>query len=239
MFSRYKLGLNLPDPRRVAAVPNLSAGLHGDPLLSETPRDWALGRPWDDDVLGNDVLGDCGPAAAVNVLKLVADVAGYPSAFTSSDALDAYRRMGWDGTEATDNGVVLCDLMSMWQREGIGGIKLDMVCRVGYLEPKHLATAVAIGGPLIVGVELTNACKSTDRWDAAAADDAGVWGYHAIMVYAFSPGLIRAKSWGQPVDITQEFLTRRCREAYLPVCESMRVPSGASYQRLLEIVRSL
>lgn len=51
MFSHCKLGLKEHDPVRVAAVPALHAALPSDPLLCEVPRDWQLGRAWDDDDL--------------------------------------------------------------------------------------------------------------------------------------------------------------------------------------------
>jgi hypothetical protein len=242
MFSHCKLGLKPRDPWRVSGVRPLHTLVASDPLIAEVPRDWAQGRPWDDDVLGNsppDDLGDCGPAACVNALKLISDVAGLGRTFTKADALAAYEAMGWDGTPATDNGVVLLDLLEHWQDNGIGGIRLDCFFRVGFDDPAHLATALAMGGPLIAGFTLPNACQTTDQWDAAAAADTSVWGGHAVMVHAFSPGLIRVKSWGKPVDITPEFLAAKCTEMYLPCSEAFRVPGALNYISLLQLAGKL
>lgn len=240
MWSRFKLGLRPPNPARYARVKAFHPSLLPiDPLESTTPRDWAKGCPWDDDVLDNDVLGDCGPAAAVNWLKLMALVCGRDRLlFTVDDALEAYRRLGYDGTPATDNGVVLLDLMELWQSEGIGGFKLDCFFRIDHLDPVHLATAVAVGGPLIVGATLSETCLTTDTWGDACAQDTRIAGGHAILYMSDSPGGGNAKSWGCAVFNTASFRIRRWDEAYLPVCRDL-CPPGVDVERLITLAGQL
>jgi hypothetical protein len=238
MFAEHRLGLKSHDPERIARVVRLTpANAEIDPLMSSTPKDWALGLPWDDDVLGNDVLGDCGPAACINWIKMMALVSGEKLSITADDAKDAYRALGWDGTDATDNGVVLLDLMEYWAGHPIVGFKLDCFFSIGWLDQEHLATALQIA-PLIVGAELTTYCKHSDTWGAPEAGGSQIWGGHAYLFHSNSPGGGNGKSWGEPVFTTQSFMARRWRECYLPICSGL-MADGIDVPRLIAIAKRL
>lgn len=228
MFSHLKLGLRDHDPVRLAHTPTL-ADVSGQ-LFAETPRDWQLGRAWDDDVLYNDWLGCCGPSAVVNFFKMVCAALGIPCPIGPEMVLELYRSQGWDGTDATDNGVVLASLMSYLVQSGL----LDAFVRVPF-ERSHFATAHDAGGPIIIGLTLTESCKSTNRWDAKAAADSKIWGNHAVLAFSVSPGLYRVKSWGQIVDVEPEYLDARGNEAYLPLVREMHPNLAIDWERLREI----
>lgn len=238
MFRTCKLGLREHDQERVDRVVKL-APYHVDPFEARTPKDWALGQPWDDDCLDNDVLGNCGPAAAVNWLKAVAAANGRTNlVFDVEDVRDAYGAMGWDGTEATDNGVVLLDLMEWWSRHPIGGFQLDCFFSIGYLDPQHLATALQIA-PVIVGAQLTTDCQQSRSWGAPEAAGAHVWGGHAYLVHSDSPGGGMGKSWGTSIWTSPPFRARRWRECYLPICQELMGLPDAVLLRLLNVARGL
>jgi len=236
MFANKRLGMLPPDHVKVSKVAKLSF----DPMFSSTPRDWHLKRPWDDDQLMNDQLGDCGPAAAVNWLKLMAQVCGRADLrFTVDDALDAYRKLGWDGTPATDNGVRLLDLMRLWYTDGIGGMRIDGFYFVGFLDEDHLATAVELCGPLIVGASLPIACQSTDTWDDSVSTDTREWGGHAFLYFANSPGMGTCKTWGQAVYQTPGFISRRWNECYLPICQQLQPKTGLDWEGMVEMAEKV
>jgi len=238
MRSLPKLGLRAHDPVRVGKVAKFSANLLPvDPLMSRTPVDWSLGRVWDGDILDNDVLGNCGPAAVVHWLRLMALTCGRTDLhFTNQDVLDLYTAMGYDGTPESDNGVVLLDLMEYMQRVGVRGFTFDCFFRVGFGDPEHLATAVYVA-PLIIGATLTTACQSTDTWDSTAALDTHEWGGHAYLYHSDSPGGGNGASWGAPVFTTPAFRARRWDEAYLPICRALM--PGRDVSRLVTLSGNL
>jgi hypothetical protein len=238
VFAARRLGLKPPDPERVGAVvkwsPNL---LPVDPLISGTPHDWALGRPWDGNVLDNDILANCGPVAVVNCLKMLAVACGRTDLrFTNQDVLDLYTAMGYDGRPETDDGVVLLDLMEYMQRVGVRGVRFDCFFSIGFGDTQHLATAINLA-PVIVGAKLTRACMSTDTWDDAVANDRKTWGGHGYVLHSWSPGGCNGKSWGAPVWSTPGFIIKRVREAYLPVCRELM--PGLDYSRLVTLAGQL
>jgi hypothetical protein len=238
MFSHLKLGLRPHDPERVGRVVKLAPNLLPvDPLLSSTPTDWAAGRVWDGDVLDNDVLGNCGPAAVVHWLRLMALAAERTDlVFTNQDVLDLYTAMGYNGTPESDTGVILLDLMEYMQRVGVRGVRFDCFFSVGHADPEHLATAVYVA-PLIVGATLTRACQSTSTWDATSANDPKEWGGHAYLYHSDSPGGGNGASWGSVVWTTPAFRARRWNECYLPICRELMPGRGVS--RLISLAGQL
>lgn len=238
MFFDCRLGLKAHDPDRIARHVRLSPG-DVDPLITRCPKDWALGLPWDGDDLRNKKIGLCGPAAAVNWIKLMALACGRTDIRpTAEDAERFYRDvMGWDGTEANDEGVVLLDMMFQWMLNPLAGIKLDGFYVVGHADDEHVATGVTVA-PLIVGASLTRACQKTDQWDAGAADPSNrIWGDHAFLYFSDSPGGGNGKSWGRVVWNDQTFRCRRWNEAYLPVCRELM--PHIDIDRLLAVARQL
>lgn len=231
MFSNLKLGLRHHDPVRLARTPLLADVAPVD-LFAETPRDWQLGQAWDSDPRHNDWLGCCGPAAVVNWLVLMYKVRGIALPF-DPDALvlELYKAMGWDGTEATDNGVVLAVLLDHCVRIGL----FDGYVRVPVSNRAHMATAMDLGGPLIVGTTLTESCQTAKRWDATTAADKRVWGRHAVLMHAVSPGLDRWMSWGECIDVTPDYEVMRTEEAYLPLSQALHPNLAIDWNRLRQL----
>jgi len=241
MFSNLKLGLKPHNPEhveRVAALAPKSQLEVADLLIASVPVDWALGRYWDPDPLDNDKIGICGPAAVVNWLKMMTAAKGRDSrAYTVEAAREAYHALGWDGTDKTDNGVVLLDLLTYWQQVGIGGVKLDAVFRVGFADAEHLATATVIA-PLLVGATLTQACQTSTFWDKSIAADPTIWGGHCYLYHANSPGGGNGKSWGSAIFTTPDFGRQRWNEVYLPVVRDL-MPNWINYDRLISLAKQL
>lgn len=237
MFSTMKLGLKPHDPGRVALVKALTPA-SPDPLISRVPHDWFLGRAWDDDVVGNDVKSNCFPAGVVHWLRLMAQASGRDSlVFDESDADALYRGLGWDGTDATDNGVVMLDGMEYWTEHAVGGFKLDCFFRIGSADPAHLATALGFA-PLLIGAAVTQACMSTPTWDGAATQSA-VRGGHCYLYGSDSPGGGNGNSWGETVWTTPAFRVAQWRECYLPICRELMPMADAEFIRLMRIAGQL
>lgn len=236
MFSDVRLGLKQHNPKEIEKHVRLSPE-DVDPLISRCPKDWAFGHHWDGDDLANKTWGDCGPAAAVNWCKIMALSAGRPDLVLSAeDALAFYRDMGWDGTIAGDDGVVLLDMMCLWMKRALKGIKIEGFFVVNHQDDLHVATAVTLA-PLIVGATLTKSCQNSNLWDAEAAASSQVWGGHAYLYFSDSPGGGNGKTWGRSVFTDAAFRKARWNEAYLPICPELM--PHVKLDRLVQIARQL
>lgn len=236
MFADCCLGLRDPDPCRLAQHVRLAPD-DLEPELVRVPKDWQLGHAWDGDDLGNRELGLCGPAAVVHWCNLMAKVAGINRVFGRAEAERIYRVMGWDGTWAGDDGVVLLDLMYRWMLEPFCEVVLDGFFVVGHADDTHVAAGVGIS-PLIVGATLTRACKDSQIWNAKVADRSQrIWGGHAYLYHSDSPGGGNGASWGRPIFTTRDFRRARWNEAYLPICQALM--PGLGLARTIRIARQL
>lgn len=218
MFADCRLGLKPHSSNRVGRHLRMTEE-YVDEFMSRTPTDWALGRPWDSDDLGNKVKSNCGPVAWINWLKMMLVAAGREreaAQFTITDADDFYRACGWDGTEAGDDGVVALDMMFQTMRHPVRGLKADGFLCIGHNDETHLATAIQ-HAPLIVGEDLTQACKGDDHWTGMDAQSP-LWGPHAVLAFSYSPGGTQTKTWGRAVFQDQTFRWPQWNEAYLPIC---------------------
>lgn len=241
MFSQHKLGLKpvRHDPRTCRLDDFIDPEAIDD-LLSETPADWALGRVWDSDILGNDFVGCCGPTAAGNWDKMVSEVAGQPSPVNTSRVLKSYKEIsGWDGTEETDVGVVLLNMMNHWRKRGICDRTIDAFVSVGFTSQRSVCTAVSLGGPTVCGFSLPVECKNTDRWDVQPGMVRRSWGGHAVLLHAVSPMLYIIKTWGRVVYVTPAFVEAFCDEMYLPLSRDLRVVPGLDWDRLMQVVQRI
>lgn len=235
MFADCRLGLRDPDPRRIAQHVHLTPD-DVDASISRVPFDWHLGQKWNHDDLGNRDISNCGPAAVVNWCNLMAKVAGLDvPMYGRPEAERIYQCMGWDGTFVSDDGVVLLDLMMEWMKQPFCGVVIEGVYVIAHGEDSHVATANCIS-PLIAAASLTTSCKSTDVWDDQVARGR-LWGNHAFLYFADSPGGGSCKTWGRRAFHTPEFRKARWIECYLPICRALQ--PHLDLERMIKIARLL
>lgn len=236
MFQDCRLGLKEPDQKRIDRHVKLTPADVNEAMISRVPFDWQLGQRWNNDDLGNRSLNNCGPCGVVNWCNLMGKVAGLNvPTYGREEAERIYRRMGYDGTFATDDGVILLDLMYRWMLEEFCGTKILGFFVIGHVEDDHLATANTIA-PTIAAASLTTACKSTDMWNDKAADGR-LWGNHAFLYFSDSPGGGLCKTWGRKAFHTAGFRKRRWIECYLPI-SPIHMPH-VDIEKAIKIARQL
>ena len=187
-------------------------------------RDWTHGIDhYDDDPLGNDVVGDCAYAAPGHAITLASQLAGLPSPVTASGILAEYSKgTGYDPADpSTDRGAYLLDVLKQWRNDGICGVKIEAFVSVA---PENFDTAAAMFGGLIVGYSMPSTIWDQDIWDDVGAP--GDAGGHAVYVHAVSPGLDVGDSWGLRKASTRRFRLRYSDEAYAVLMADRPAPSG-------------
>lgn len=74
---------------------------------------------------GNDSVGDCTCAAIAHMVANATAHTGDLFIPSKDDCLKVYADVtGYDGTEATDNGAVITDILAYWKTTGIAGHKI-------------------------------------------------------------------------------------------------------------------
>jgi hypothetical protein len=197
--------------------------------LTEHVSDWGM--------LGNDQVGDCGPAAwqHLRMARSALD-AGQPVQVTTQDTFELYQRVsGWNGRidDPSDQGVVLLDMLNQLRHDG----QLYAFAQVNPRDRRMLAAAHYLFGGLLYGFALPLYIQPRGgrvppwRLKAHSRDDAipGSWGGHAVCS-ARMPGH-RVVSWGQVIPCSLGFIDHYCDEAWAIISPEwlgadQRTPAG-------------
>ena len=218
-----KLSARAPHPARVAAADRAFAGVRTG-LAGTVQIDCRGGiQQWD--VLGNNRVGDCAVVGMLTIQRAWAARNGKTYRPSEQDALDVYMRLsGYNGTEATDTGLVLADVLDAWERATIGAGQLTGHVPLGK-DHDRIAAACMIFNGVYPGWQLPNEVRDKSEWSDTSGEP-GTWGGHcAAIVEVNSTGGI-VVSWGEEIPFTWPFFDKYCDEAHALWCEPLWDPSG-------------
>jgi hypothetical protein len=151
----------------------------------------------------------------------------------TNDVLKAYKDVsGWDGTEETDSGCYLLDMMRHFRTVGIGEVRCEAFVAVNHMHRPSLQAAIELFGGVILGLRLPKEAQSQDVWHHSTGMVPGSWGGHAVAVVAHSPGVLVCNTWGERKPLTWDFVTATCDEAYAFLIEDAPAPCGLDIERL-------
>lgn len=209
-------------------------------------------------LFGNDVLGDCVPAASAHMIQQWTAYAGSEVVLSDHDVIHAYEKIGGyvPGDPSTDNGCNMLDALKYWRKCGFQGHKIRAYVSVDPWNRREMQQAMFLFGNLYCGLQLPLAAQDAPAkgphgepcWELAPegpVGDAspGGWGGHCIAVIGFSdnrserPGMM-VVSWGELYAMTWRFQRAYTDELYAIVTDdwiakSGKSPSGLDLKQLL------
>lgn len=198
--------------RRVSFAAVFGTGLPAPPAA----RDWTEGetkRP----MFGNDTVGDCSCAAIANIIigalkaaygedcvPSTADVLALYSAITGYDPSQTQP----DGTNPTDRGAVIEDVLAYVMKHGFKGRHLVGTAAIEPANVENIKRSVDWFGNVDIGVDLPLAWQTASVWDVAsngsrAGDYApNSWGGHCVVAEKYDARGLYAWSWGELILLT-------------------------------------
>jgi hypothetical protein len=187
-------------------------------------RDWLRGQT-NFGMMLNDSLGDCTIAAcghAVQVWTLnAAPTAAGEQTVPNSDILAMYEQ--WCGYNprdpSTDQGGIELDVLANWRKNGFGKYKHKMLAfaavNTGNLAEVH--QAINLFGGVYIGLGLPVTAQDQTEWSYVPNDpnnEPGSWGGHAVFAPAYAPKTKTCITWGEPLEMTDEFWSAYVDECY-------------------------
>lgn len=206
--------------------------------------DWTNGTADDSwGMAGNDMAGDCvlaGIAHALHCMERWRDGAG--RAVATPEVLNNYRTFGYAPPES-DPGCNMAQVMRTWVKDGLlwqGQVdKAEAVVEVRF---GNLPQALALFGPILLGVKLPRSAATQELWrspQTLVGDDnvPGGWGGHCVMLAGAMPGFVKLITWGGVKIAEQGWLEAYFAEAWAllhPIWKGTgRTPNGSLVGDLL------
>jgi hypothetical protein len=173
----------------------------------------------------NDSLGDCAIACPGHLEMVWTDDAG--SLFTPSDPeiLTAYEAISGynpsdaqpDGSNPTDTGCVILNVLKYWTSTGIAGHKIGAYVRIDTQDVQALQSAVYLFGGVDFGFQLPEGVQGASTWTiggSGAKWAPGSWGGHSVPGVAYDASGVTVITWGEPLVATWDFVARYADEAW-------------------------
>lgn len=230
-LGRKPADLSRPHLRLTAHLSSDAAVLPPNPAVV----DW-LSRVASWPMYLNDQLGDCTCAMLGHAVEAFTTYGqGRTVEVTDNDVLHTYEAVGGyvPGDPSTDGGAVIQDVLSYWQKTGIGGHKILAYARVDHTNLTEVRAAADIFGALLIGVDLPAIAQQQfangQPWDVVR-NDGGIEGGHAIHggAYDASNKTLTVTTWGQAQVVTEAWWTRYVTECWVAISPEWLSAAGTS-----------
>jgi hypothetical protein len=225
------------------------------------PRGWEYAVPAGAlEMLGNDVYSDCAEAGAMHFIQVETANAGTPLHGTLVQTLALYSAVtGFDpnatnpdGSNPTDQGTVLLNLLQYWKNTGIevtdanGKIVLHKILGWSALDTTSIAQmryACDIFGGLYHGIQCPQSAMqdtSNWQWNPNSPIESG----HCINQAGQGGTGGHIQSWGKNIPFTWEFALNTLDESYAIVSpywlnQQGKSPTGLDLNGLLNAFKQL
>ena len=243
-------------PKRLMSTPAL-----GDFLPKATSWPAVPAQGWESavpksalNILGNDQWGDCAAAGALHLIQAQSYNAGRPLNPSYDDAIKLYSAVtGFDpnagpaGSNPTDQGTALTDLLGYWTKTGISvGSTVHKIlgyATVDFTSIAMMRWATYTFGGLYLGINCPDKCQQDlTNWNFGPG--LPIDGGHCVIRVGEGAAGGQTNSWGLIIPTSNEFYLSYVDEAYCIVTEDWvnaqgKSPSGLDLNGLLAAMKEI
>jgi hypothetical protein len=180
-------------------------------------------------MFGNDTIGDCTCAAVAHMIMLTTAHTGTLVTPVEADIIAAYSAItGYDpnqtqpdGSNPTDNGAAITDVLNYWQTTGIAGHKILGWAAIDQTNLTAIKQAIYLFGGIDLGVNLPQSAMDQTQANLAWTPVSGspIIGGHSIPSFGFGSVGGNVITWAERQEYTWEWFTQFCDEAYAVITE--------------------
>jgi len=181
-------------------------------------------------MFGNDTIGDCTCAAVAHMLMLVtahtgtiviptlADVVGMYSAVTGYDPTQTQP----DGSNPTDNGAAITDILNYWQTTGLAGHKILGWGQIDNTNINLNKLGMYIFAATDIGVQVPASAETQfaagQAW-TPVTPDGGIQGGHSVPNFGEGAQGESCVTWSKRQEMTWDWFTKYGDESYVVVTQ--------------------
>lgn len=181
----------------------------------------------------NDKIGDCTCAGAGHLIQALTTYGpGATVTVADADVLSAYEALsGYNpSTGANDNGANEQDVLSYWEKTGIGGHHITAFASVNVADEAEMRVAMRWFGGVYIGVNVPQSAQDQfsngQPWAYDASADNSILGGHAIVIQEWDTEYLRVVTWGQLQPVTWEWMAHFGEEAWVVVTPDFLEANG-------------
>lgn len=177
-------------------------------------------------LFSNDTVGDCTCACIANMLMLATAHTGKMVTPTVEQVLAAYSAItGYDptktqpdGSNPTDNGANIADVLNYWKDTGIAGHKIVAWVQIDHSNITEVEQAIWLFGGLDIGIEVWSSMETQfdahQAWDNPSGEDLGG---HSIPLFGYGHDGTTGVTWAALQQMGWPCFLQICSEAYAVV----------------------
>jgi hypothetical protein len=223
--------------KRPLILPHLNAkiprfGMYLPEQLKAAPTAATWVKSWPGILGDNDKIGSCGPTALANLIKCQSmNATGTPIIIDTADIVTFYSAVsGYNpaktnpvtGSNPTDEGVNLQDMLEKAQTVGIGGHKVLGFAAVDPSNTVAMQWASIVGCGLMFGWNLPQSAinQTDDGQPWTYVPGSPIVGGHATANYGYVAGEWDLESWADAETAAQSLLTHDLEECYVVLTDA-------------------
>lgn len=223
---RFRHGRNAPHPPETHPRAYASAVLRAVTVSVPATCDYHSGLTFP--MFANDYAGDCTEADSGHAIGVfTGEGQGQEVVLTDQDVLTAYSRVtGYDpsqtqpdGSNPTDTGAVIQDVLDDWLRNGIAGHKILAFYQVDHTNLDEIKACVWLLGGVRLGVNLPQSAEDQFNagrpWDYDPNADNSILGGHDVRIVGYDPAYLYVVTWGQVQPVSWEWVQRFAEEGWV------------------------
>ena len=180
------------------------------------------------EMFGNDTIGDCTCAAIAHMLMCVTAHTGKIVVPTLADVLAVYSAVtGYDpaqqqpdGSNPTDQGAAITDILAYWRDTGIAGHKILGSAAIDVGNRAHVEQGNYIFGGVDIGFNVPQSAMdqvdAREPWDVVP-DDGGIVGGHSVPIFGYGSQGATCITWAALQQMGWPFFQKYCDEGYVVV----------------------
>jgi hypothetical protein len=198
--------------------------LHSNAPVVPATQTWDYAfQAWPMDA--NDTVGDCTCAAIAHMVMLWTAYQGKMVRPTTQQVLEVYSAVtGYDpnqtqpdGSNPTDNGANITDILNYWRSTGIAGHKIDGWAQIDHTNIQEVKQAIYLFGGVNPGFQVPQSAMDQNSqgqpW-TVVPNDGGIVGGHSVPAFDYSPTGGTVSTWGMKQAFDWNFWLKYMDECY-------------------------
>ncbi|GAA4318650.1 hypothetical protein [Flaviaesturariibacter amylovorans] len=208
---------NIHENKIISSEPSVEKITASLPLI-ESARDWSMANEiWDD--YDNYKLKTCVPASAAYLLASWTSNANPPAQILHRQIVKSALKAVAPGNDIR-KGCRVVDFLIYWKKTGMNGERIDSFRSLKKKDAELLRHAIYWFGGCIVGLQLPESMKTSDKWIYDDSLSQQLLSGHAVCAIGYARDRFKVISFGKVIEMDARFYEAFNDETYMVLSQA-------------------